>query len=506
MNESRVINSIRNSLYGMLYNVVSLLFPFVIRTLIIYQLGAEYLGLNGLFSAILQVLNLAELGFGNAIVYSMYKPIAESDEKAVCKLLNLYRKIYRIIGICILSVGIIMLPLLTNLIKGEVPKDINIYILYTIYIINTVSTYLMFSYKSSLYLAHQRSDKISKINLWCNIIMYLMQIIAISWFKNYYYYIIWLPITTIICNIVIGYRTQKEYPTLRPAGKVEREVSEKIKKNVFALMGHKVGFVALNSADTIFVSAFIGLTAVSIYNNYYYVIAAVEGIIGIFFTAILASVGNSLIVNSIERNYRTFRMLNFLNNWLTSWTSICIFCLLQHFMRLWVGQDYCYETEMVLLWTFFYYVHNIRNIINTYKDASGLWINDFWKPYIGVGCNVVLNLFLINIWGVKGIIIATIIVFLFIYIPCEIHVVFKNVFPHKKMQYIIEAIFNLIITILIGGVTYCFCNMVLYSGWTGLLLKAVICIFLPNLGWIVISFRRCEYQDIIKVLKGIFVK
>lgn len=143
-------NARRNILFGILNKVITMFLPFVVRSVIIYALSAEYLGLNSLFSSILQVLNLTELGFSSAMVYSMYKPIAENDDETICALLNFYRKIYFIIGCIVLSLGLLLLPFLDKLINGDVPDNINIYILYLCYLVNTVLSYMMFAYRSSL--------------------------------------------------------------------------------------------------------------------------------------------------------------------------------------------------------------------------------------------------------------------------------------------------------------------------------------------------------------------
>ena len=187
---SRTKNAARNVLFGLINKIIVLLFPFAIRAIIIQTLGSEYLGLNSLFTSILQVLNLAELGFNSAVVYSMYKPIAENDTNTICALMNLYRKIYRIIGIIVVVVGLILLPFLSYLIKGSYPTDINIYILYIIYLFNTGLTYFLFAYKSALLTAHQRSDVISNVQSIAFILQYVIQIIILLKTKNYYMFVI----------------------------------------------------------------------------------------------------------------------------------------------------------------------------------------------------------------------------------------------------------------------------------------------------------------------------
>ena len=162
--ESRTLNAKRNMLASLINRIVSMLLPFVTRTIFIYSLGSLYLGLNSIFSSVLSVLSLAELGVGTAMVYSMYKPIANGDAETVCALLNLYRKIYRIIGAVILVLGLAFTPFLPHIIKGAVPADINLYVLYFINLFSTVVSYFLFAYKNSLLTASQRMDVISHID------------------------------------------------------------------------------------------------------------------------------------------------------------------------------------------------------------------------------------------------------------------------------------------------------------------------------------------------------
>ena len=216
---SRTKNATRNMFFGFINKLIVLLFPFVIRAMIIKTLGSEYLGLSSLFTSILQVLNLAELGFNSAIVYSMYKPIAEKDTTTICALINMYKKIYRIIGITIITLGLILLPFLNLLIKGNYPSDINIYILYLICLFNTGITYFLFAYKNALFTAHQRSDITSNIQSISYVLQYLIQIFVLVKLKNYYMFVIIQMFTTILNNIIVEWTKMNYNKTLKVISK-----------------------------------------------------------------------------------------------------------------------------------------------------------------------------------------------------------------------------------------------------------------------------------------------
>ena len=202
MKIERSKNTSKNIVFGSILKIYQIVMPFIIRTVMIYQLGVGYLGLNSLFASILQILNMAELGVGNAMVYSMYKPIADDDEKKICALMRLYRLYYRIIGLIILCAGIIIVPFLPRLIKGDIPGGLNLYILYGLNLGATVLTYWLFAYKNCIIVAHQRNDVISKITLFAESFKYFLQISMLVIFKNYYVFLIIAIASQIINNVV----------------------------------------------------------------------------------------------------------------------------------------------------------------------------------------------------------------------------------------------------------------------------------------------------------------
>ena len=240
MNNSRTKNATRNIFSGLVNKIIMLLFPFIIRTIMIKKLGTEFLGLNSLFSSILQVLNLAELGFGSAVVFSMYKPIAEGDKKTICALLNLYKKIYKKIGIVIICISICIVPFLKYLINGSYPNSINLYVVFILYLSNTAITYMLFAYKSSILIAHQRSDIYNNILSFTYVVQYISQIVVIIIFKNYYLYLIVNILATILNNLIVNYIVNKNYPDYVCKGIINNDLKKDIKRRVTGLMMQKI--------------------------------------------------------------------------------------------------------------------------------------------------------------------------------------------------------------------------------------------------------------------------
>ena len=406
---SRVKNATRNIFYGLINKLVELVFPFIIRSIIIYTLGTQYLGLGSLFTSILQVLNLAELGFSNAVIYNMYKPIANNDKKTICALINAYKKIYRIIGITILVIGISIVPFLGYIIKGDTPANINIYALYLIYLLNTALTYFLFAYKSALINAHQRNDIISNVRTITNSLQFITQIIILLLLKNYYLFIIVQCLFTIVNNVIIAIIAKKKYPDYICEGNLTKAQKRNIKKKVTGLMIQKICGTTRNSFDSIFISAMLGLTMVAIYSNYYTIMATVISIMGIITTSITASIGNSVATETEEKNYKDMHKLNFIYMWISGWLTTCLACLYQPLVKIWVGEELMLPYLAVILFCAYFYTLKMGDIRSVYSEACGLWYENRYRAIAESIANIILNIILGYLFGIYGIIAGTLI-------------------------------------------------------------------------------------------------
>lgn len=499
---NRTQNAVRNIFFGVINRMITQLLPFCIRTVIINELGEHYLGVSGLFTSVLQVLNLSELGFGSAMVYSMYRPIAEEDTDRICALLNLYKKVYRVIGIAVFAFGFILLPFIPKLVKTGYPEEINLYIIYVIYLCNTAVSYLLYAYKGSLLSAHQRNDIENIISSIMCAFQYGIQIVILVVYQNYYLYIIVMPVVTIITNFVRSEIVDRKYPQYICRGTLERNVLLDITRRVSALFGHQLAYTLINSADNIVISAFLGLSMVAAYNNYYLVLSAVISFISIIISSVTAGIGNSMVVETIDKNKRDLKKFSLFMHWLVGWCSICLFCLYQPFIRLWMGEKMLLSAETVFFLVFYFYISEIRRIINTFKNAAGMWWVDKFKPYVVVFADIVLDIVLVQIIGVNGVIIASIVSVLFIYIPWETNVFFKYYFKESAVPYYLEMLKKCLLFAFIGFCTFMICNLVQNVGIYGLLLRAGICIIVPNTVLITIYYRTPEFKGLLGLLKG----
>lgn len=499
-------NTIRNIIWGTINKIILTIVPFITRTVIIKILGSEYLGLNSLFTSILQILNLTELGISSAIVYFMYKPIANNDVEKISALLNLYKKLYRLIGAIIFICGIIILPFLDKFISGEVPDNINIYILYIMYLINTVATYWLFAYKKSLLQAFQRNDIVSNVNSILYLVQVVIQMIIIFAWKNYYLYVLIIPIITIVDNIICAVIAKKKYPNYIAKGIVSKETKKELKKKVSGLMVYKICTTTRNSLDSIFISAFLGLNMVGIYNNYYYVLTAVKTFMSVLTSSMLSGIGNSIAVESVEKNYNDMNKFNFMYMLIGGWCTICMLCLYQPFMNVWVGQEYMLDFNCVVLFCIYFYSLCMGDIRATYSDAAGLWWESRYRAILESIFNIVLNYILGKVWGLKGIIVATLISLLVINFAYGSSIIFKYYFKKQKLsEYYISHLKYFFITTVISVITYILCTLIPFTGILELIIKALICLIVPT-GLYIVAYRKNKYlidmkNMIIEILK-----
>lgn len=506
MKIERTKNAFRNIIWGVIERIISIALPFATRTILIKVLGAEYLGLNSLFTSILQVLSISELGISSAIVFSMYKPIAEDNNELLCAFLNLYRKIYIVIGSIILLVGLAVIPFLPNLITGENPTNVDIYIVYVIYLANTVLSYYLFAYKQALFSAHQRNDLISKRTTIVSFFSGTLQIILLLSFKNYYTYVLVIPLATILTNLLNAFLANRMYPKIQCMGKVPENEIRGIKKRVAGLISYKIYGVVYSSVGSIVISAFLGLVPLAIYNNYFYVQSAIIGFLTIIASSITAGVGNKMITNTKEDNYKDFMNFTFTNGWITSWCAICLICLYQHFMRTWVGDNLTFPFPTMVLIVLYFYLSRVTNITFTYREAAGLWWEDRFRPLVLTAVNLTLSLTLVQIIGVNGVVLSTIFCTIFISVPWGTYILFKNYFKMSPKAYFKRILMYISATALISFATLMICDILPSSGWRFLAAKCCICLVIPNiLFWV--SFRKVkEYLYVITLWNRISKK
>lgn len=488
---NRTHNAYRNILTGSALKIFQILVPFIVRTVFIYTLGMEYLGLNSLFVSILQVLNLSELGVGSAMVFSMYKPIAEDDGDTICALMNLYRKYYSIIGFVVLTIGLSLLPFLRSLISGNVPTEININVLYLIHLGTTVLSYWLFAYENCLLAAHQRNDVSSVVFLIISVLQYAVQLIVLYVWKNYYYYIIVMPVAQVLTNIITALFAKRIYPQYRAKGKLDSKQTVVINGKIKDLFTSKLGSVVLNSVDSIVISAFLGLSVLAIYNNYYYILSSIIGFMTIILQSITAGIGNGFITESKVKNYSDFRKFSFVFTWLIAVCTCCFVNLYQPFMKLWVGEQNMLSFDVVIMLCIYFYVYEINGLLNTFKDAAGIWHEDRFRPLVVAGTNLALNLILVKIIGIYGIIISTVSSIALIGLPWVTHNLFSYVFNNFSAWKYVKSMFSYTLVTSVACLFSCAITLRMPEGFFYFCIKVLLSVSIPSVLFGTV-YRRTE--------------
>lgn len=498
---SRTNNAIRNIIWGLFYKFVTLILPFINRTVMIYTLGLKYVGLGSLFSSILQVLSFAELGVGSALVYSMYKPLADGNHEKVSALLKLYKETYRIIGVIVFAFGLIMMPFLKYIIAADIPENVNLQVLFSIYLINNVVGYFLFSHQQSLLIAAQRIDITSKIGMSMQLVLGFTQVIILLTLENYYFYAIVFPIITLISNCATAIISKIVFPNYKCQGDIDLSEKKEIKKKVTGMISQKIGGIILSSADTIIISSFLGLVPLALFQNYYLIITSLFGVLTVITQSIIAGVGNSIVTDSVEKNHRDFKRFNFIYTWIVGWFSICLACLYTPFMNLWVGKENTLSTGMTILFAMYFFIHKWCDILYVFQEACGIWWETRYIPLAAAVCNLIVNILLVQKIGLPGILISTIIAVLAIYDTGYASVLFRTYFDKIDQGlslYWKRQIIYFITVICAASITFKICSFVTTkNNFFQLIVNALICVVIPNVCfWCV--WRKFEEYDYAK--------
>mgnify|MGYP001622919297 CR=1 FL=1 len=501
MKIERTKNAGRNIVFGGILKIYQIAIPFLMRTAMIYFMGVQYLGLNSLFTSILQVLNLTELGVGSAMVYSMYRPIAEDDSKTICALMRLYRLYYRIIGIVIAVIGGVLTPFIPYLVKSDLPSELNIYILYLLNLAATVLSYWLFAYKNALFQAHQRIDITSKITLITNTFQYIVQFIIIIFIKDYYLYVIATLLTQALTNIITAIVATKKYPGYKPQGGLDHQHVKEINQRIRDLFTSKIGAVIVNSADTVVISAFLGLTMLAIYQNYYFILTSIIGFVTIIFQSCTAGIGNSVIVESKGKNFNDLKKFTFLIAWIAGFCTCCLICLYQPFMKIWVGKDLMLEFPAVICFCIYYFIYEINQLLNTYKDAAGIWHEDRFRPLVTAGANLIMNLIMVQFWGIYGVLLSTVLSMLFVGMPWLLYNLFTVLFDKKDFPEYLGSLLQYIIVVFISCVgCYFITERINLNVWATLIVCATIGCTVPNIIYFIAYRNKPEFRQCLQLV------
>lgn len=449
--------NLAGALFGQVLGVAA---QFVTRRVFIACLSQTYLGLSGLFSNILSVLSLVELGSGVAMAYSLYKPIADSDTEMIKSLMALYHKIYIAIGVIILAVGFAITPLYPVFMQ-EIPNIPNLTLIYWIYVVNTAISYF-YSYKRTLVICDQRRYLYSLTHYGMYAFGSLLQIIVLISTQSFVWYLLCLTISTILENVVITKIADRRYPYLhdKNIARLPNAEIETLKKNISAMLMHKIGGMLVSSTDNIIISRWIGLSVVGIYSNYLLITDALSKITIQFFQAITAGVGD-LLVDSDERHVKdVFDRTFFIGSGIYGACYVCMLCGFQPFIRWYAGSNYLLEFHTVVLICFNFYITGMRKAVLAFRDASATYYYDRYKAIVEAAANLFLSVILGARFGIDGVIVGTILSAVLISVWIEPYMLHKYVLRTSVRRYYFTFLRDTVITLVTGWVCYKFTGQI----------------------------------------------
>jgi len=498
MSESRTKKIIHNSSFAILKRVVSIITGFITKTIFIRTLGLQYVGVSGLFTDILIMLSLAELGIGSAITYSLYKPLKEDDFLNIAKLMHFFKLSYRIIAIVIVCVGIILIPVLPFIVN-EVP-DIQegVQLIFILYVINSATSYL-FIYKSILLIADQKGYIVSNYQIIFSLVKVLFQCIMLLVYKNFIGYLITEIIVTFIQNYFISRRANKEYLELEryKNEKLDKKEQKKLFADVRAVFTYKVSTVVLSGTDSTVISTLINTGSVGLVGNYKAIRGYVSSIIAQVFNAMNPTIGN-LVADNESNKYKVFNELLFFTFWVSSLTTVIFYFLLNPFIELWIGRTYLLSEVFVGVFVFEYYVSTMLGPIGSFRLGSGLFIQTKYVTLLMSVINLVVSILLVKRYGVIGVILGTVISRLLTQAWYEPYVVYKEVFDksvkiyyRKYLSYISSTFLSIAI---VKVISVNFLNI--ENSFFKLIVLIILSIVVNSLVIIIRYSRSDEYQNV----------
>ncbi len=506
MSNSRTRNVSRNMTVALICQITNLIISFIARTIFIQTLGVEYLGVNGLFGNILTILSFAELGIGNALLYSMYKPLADGDKLKLCSLLKLYKKAYTVIGLVVGIAGFAVMPFLKFIIKDTPNIPENLYLLYFLFLLNTILSYA-YVYKKSIIIADQKNWIVLLSKQGGHILMTIFQILVLLFTHNFILFLVLQFTFTLLENVVTAKIADKKYPyILEDSEELPNGERKAIFANVKSMAFYKFGSVILNSTDNIIVSSLVNLTTVGLVSNYVLLHGACNSILANIANAFTASIGNLNATGTPEQKYKIFQRLLFITAWMFGFASMGLIVLTKDFITVWVGEDYVLEMIVVIGIMSEFYIQGLHTAECTYRITSGLFVKGKYAPLAGSILNLILSFVLFKFIGLAGIFFATPIARMATIGIVDTLLIYKHVFHKSPILYYVTNALYLALFALFAFISYLAISEVSMDGWIGVVIKCIVFSIVFN-GCIVIVFWRTRiFKDLRQSLKMVILK
>lgn len=498
---SRTRQVVLNAMASILTQIVLLFLNFISRNIFIRTLGIDYLGVNGLFSNILTVLSFAELGIGHAIIFSLYKPLANHDEERLCSLMQLYKKFYIAIFFIVLIVGIALIPFLDFFIKGEPNIDDNLIVIYLFFLMDTAISYI-YIYKQSIITADQKQYVVTSVITIVTVLKVISQISILYITHSYILFLVVNLLFNLAGNYYCSWVADKKYPfiqnTPKPLPKKEKKA---ILVNIKSMAAYKFGSIILNSSDGIIISAMVNITSVGLVSNYTMICMACNKILKGITNAFTASLGNLNALASPEKKYDVFNKVYLITAWVYGLASIGIIVLSKYFIEMWIGINYALSQLVVIAIVSEFYVSGIHTLESHYRYTMGYFVKGRLAPLLASLLNIFLAIFLCSKWGIAGVFFATSLSRILTLGIIDSWIIYRDGFFRNPAIYFVKNVCFLLLFVFIGMLCFYITSFFIWHTWFSFVLQSVIVIILYNLIMIVVFGRTREFKEILSAAK-----
>lgn len=505
MKKSRTEYSTRNTTVAMLARILAILAGFVTRIVFTHTLRQEYVGINGLFSDILNILSLSELGVGVAITYALYRPISEGDIEKQKSLMRMFRNFYMAVAAIVLTGGLMVIPFMDILIKNQ-PQINHLIFIYLLYLLNSVLSYLMV-YKRTLIDAHQLSYIGIMYNTTALLLQDILQIVILITARNFILYVLAGIICTILNNMAISKKAERMYPYLK-----EKEVQElplqekkKIYQDIRAMLMHKFGSVIVNNTDNLLLSSLVGITSNSLYSNYYLIIGSIRQVLSQMFFGIAASVGDLGTEENPERVKKIFEASFFVGQWIFGLTAICTFEVIDLIVGLCFGENYVFSRDITFILCLNFYLMGMRQVSMVFRNALGIFWYDRYEPVAEAFINLVVSVLLGISIGTVGIFWGTAISTITTSLWIEPYVLYKYRLKSSAGTYFFHLGLYTSVTLFLWFVVDLLCRKISGSPWMICIERLIICFIITNIVYWFLYHRSKEFLLIAEKGKSLLI-
>ena len=486
---SRTKNASKNIFFNVIYQIVNILLNFILRQVFINTLGVEFLGINSLFTDVLGMLSVIDLGFNTAMVYSFYKPLADGDQRKISALVTFYRGVYRKIAICIAISGIALTPFIHLIVNTDnnIPF-LHIYFLFSL--VNVVVSYL-FIYKTTILTADQKNYIVMKTNIYVTILKFILQIFLLLIFKNYILYLLVGIIANILSNFIASKKATQLYPYINNKENINNSTKKNILDNIKSVFIYKVSSIFLTATDNIIISFLVGTAAVGYYSNYLMINNKIVGIISLLFTSLTAGIGNLIVTEREEKRFKVFSIEQTVSFIICGVVIPCFYSLVEDLLKVWLGTEYALGSEMALVVSLNMYLACVLQPLWSYREATGLYSRTKWIMLIAAVLNIILSILFGKIWGTVGIVFASAISRVATYVWYEPKLLFKLYFKQSFFPYLKRVLFNFFIIIFLSICLKFVSSYFIVTNWLQLGFKASMYMCISVI-FMVILYRKSD--------------